>query len=166
MEFLHELFEDSEFWVLVAFLIAVGFLIYKVRGMVTGRLDQRGAKIKAEIDEASRLAEEAQQALARHQRRQRDAIQEAEAIIAQAGDEALRAAEEAKRDLAASLERRKRMAVEKLALDEQKAIQDVRNTAVDVAIAAVRHVLAHDLDAKRRANLIDEAIAALPETLH
>lgn len=166
MEFLRELFGDAEFWVLVALLIAIGLLIHKVRGKVTGGLDQRAVKIKAEIDEASRLADEAQQALAQHQRRQRDAIQEAEAIIGQARDEALRAAEEAKRDLAAALERRKRLAVEKLALDEQKAIQDVRNTAVDVAVAAVRHVLAHDLDAKRRAGLIDEAIAALPETLH
>jgi len=30
----------------------------------------------------------------------------------------------------------------------------------------VRHVLAENLDAKRRGALVDQAIAALPETLH
>ena len=166
MEIVRELLGDAEFWVLIAFVISMAVVVWKARGAMLGMLDRRAEKIKAELDEAQRLAEEAQKALAQHQLRQRDALKEAEAIIAQARTEAERAAQEGRKDLAAALERRKRLAAEKLALEEQKASNEVRAAAVDVAIAAVRRVLAEDLDAKRRATLVDQAIAALPETLH
>jgi F-type H+-transporting ATPase subunit b len=157
---------DPEFWVLIAFVIAVGFLIYKVRNLVTGALDARAAKIKTELDDAQRLREEAQTKLAEYQRKQRDALKEAEAIVAFAKAEAERVAAQGARDLEAAVERRQRLATEKIALAESKAIAEVRNSAVDLAIAAVGHVLAQDLDAARRSALIDEAIAALPPTLH
>jgi len=163
---LHRLFADSEFWVLVAFVIAIGFLVYKAKPIVTGALDQRASKIKAELDEARRLREEAQKSLAEYQRKQRDALKEAEGIVAHARSEAERAGEQAGRDLAAALERRQRQALEKIALAESKAMAEVRDAAVDIAIAALRQVMEQDLDSQRRAALIDEAIAALPPSLH
>jgi F-type H+-transporting ATPase subunit b len=42
----------------------------------------------------------------------------------------------------------------------------VRNTAVDIAIAAAREIIAEALDAKAGGVLIDQAIAALPQRLH
>jgi F0F1-type ATP synthase membrane subunit b/b' len=42
----------------------------------------------------------------------------------------------------------------------------VRDTAVDVAIAAVRQMLAQELDQQRKSTLIDAAIAELPQLLH
>jgi F-type H+-transporting ATPase subunit b len=104
--------------------------------------------------------------LAEYQRKQRDALKEAEEIVARARVEAERAGEQAARDLDAALERRKRLALEKIALAESKATAEVRNTAVDVAIAAVREILAKALDAPRKGKLIDEAIAELPQRLH
>ena len=161
-----EFMRDSEFWVLVAFVIAIAFLVYKVQGIVTTTLDARAAKIKAELDEAQRLRQEAQAKLAEYQRKQRDALKEAEAIVAHAKTEAERVAAQGARDLDAAIERRRHLAAEKVALAEAKALTEVRNIAVDLAIAAVGRVLAHDLDAPRRGALIDEAIAALPPTLH
>lgn len=161
-EFMH----DAEFWVLIAFIIAIAFLVYKVKDMVGSTLDARAAKIKSELDEAQRLREEAQAKLAEYQRKQRDALKEAEGIVAQAKAEAERAAAQGARDLEAAVERRRRMATEKIALAEAKALAEVRNSAVDLAIAAVGRVLAQDLDATRRSALIDEAIAGLPPTLH
>lgn len=157
---------DAEFWVLIAFIIAIAFLIYKVGGLVTGTLDARAAKIKSELDEARRLRDEAQAKLAEYQRKQRDALKEAEAIVAHAKAEAERVAAQAARDLEAAVERRRRLAAEKIALAEGRALVEVRNSAVDLAIAALGHLLAQDLDATRRSALIDEAIAALPPTLH
>lgn len=161
-----EFMRDAEFWVLVAFAIAVAYLIYKTKNIVTAGLDARAAKIKAELDEAQRLREEAQSKLAEYQRKQRDALKEAEAIVAHAKAEAERVAAQGARDLEAAIERRRRLAAEKIALTEAKALAEVRNSAVDLAIAAVGRVLAQDLDAPRRSALIDEAIAALPPTLH
>ena len=161
-----EFFMEAEFWVLVAFVIAIGFLVYKVKDPIASGLDARAAKIKAELDEAQKLREEAQAKLAEFQLKQRDALKEAEGIIALAKEEAQRLAAQGAKDLEAAIERRRRMAQEKIALEEQKAMADLRNTAVDVAVAALRRVLAEDLDAARQSALIDSAINALPPTLH
>ncbi len=161
-----ELLKDAEFWILIAFVIAVGFLGWKAAPILTRQLDQRAAKIRDEIDTAARLRDEAQKALAEYQRKQRDALHEADAIIAHAREEAERAAERAEREIEAALERRRRMASEKIALEEAKALAEVRNQAVEIAIAAVRRALAQSLDPARRTALLDEAIAGLPRALH
>lgn len=166
MAHLTGLLREGEFWVLVAFVIAISFLVYKARVAALAALDQRAAKIKSGLDEAQRLAEEAQKSLAQYQLKQRDALKESEAIVEQARAEAARFLAQARSDLAAALERRRHMAIERIALDEAKAVTEVRNQAIEVAVAAVRRILARDLDAANRATLIDRAIAALPETLH
>ena len=161
-----EIFMEAEFWVLVAFVIAIGFLVYKVKGTLTSGLDARAAKIKSEIEEAQKLRDEAQAKLAEFQLKQRDALKEAEGIIALAKEEAQRLAAQGAKDLEAAIERRRRMAQEKIALEEQKAMSDLRIAAVDVAVAALRRVLAEDLNAAQQSALIDNAINALPPTLH
>lgn len=159
-------FSNPETYVGIAAIIGVAILIWKAGPMILGSLDARAAKIKAELDEAQRLREEAQKTLADYQRKQRDALKEAQEIIAHARGEAERAAQQAARDLEAALDRRQRQALEKIALEETKAIAEVRNIAVDIAIAAARRVLAEHIDPARRANLIDDAIAQLPQALH
>lgn len=42
----------------------------------------------------------------------------------------------------------------------------MRNLAVDVAIAATRKVLTEQIDERRSAGLVDQAIAELPTKLH
>jgi F-type H+-transporting ATPase subunit b len=161
-----EFIRDPEFWVAIAFIIAVTGIVWKAAAPITGALDGRAAKIKSELDEAQRLRDEAQRMLGEYQRKQRDALKEAEQIVALAKSEAERAASQAARDLAAALDRRQAQALEKIALAESKAAAEVRNTAVDVAVAAARQMLAQQLDAQRKSQLIDAAIAELPQLLH
>ena len=163
---LHELIENPEFFVAIAFIVAVAGVIWKSAPMVTSALDARATKIKADLDEAQRLREEAQRTLAEYQRKQRDALKEAEQIVALAKSEVERAAAQAGRDLNAALQRRQTLAMERVALAESKATLEVRNTAVDVAVAAVRQMLAQQLDQQRKSQLIDNAIAELPQLLH
>ncbi len=168
-----ELFHDPEFWVLVAFLIVVVGGAIKVGPSIGKSLDERAERIKAELDEAQRLREDAQSTLAEYQLKQRDALKEAEAIIAHAKAEAERIGRQAAQDLEAAIQRRTRQAEEKIAQEEAKALADVRNTAVDIAVAAVdiavaaaRRIIAEQLDARAGGALIDEAITALPQRLH
>lgn len=161
-----ELLHNPEFWVLVCFLLAVALVWKRALRAIGSALDDRAAKIKAELDEARRLREEAQETLATYQRKQRDALKEAEEILAHAKAEAERLGEQAARDLEASLERRQRLAEEKIAQAEAKALAEVRASAVDVAVNAARRVIGEELDAKRGSTLIDDAISALPQRLH
>jgi F-type H+-transporting ATPase subunit b len=161
MEFLHE----AEFWVLVAAVIFVAAVGKKVARAVTGGLDARAARIRGELDEARRLREEAEKLVAEYRAKEKEAKADAEAIVAHAKDEAERIAAQAARDLEQALERRQRMAEERIAQAEAKALDEVRAVAIDVAIAAAREVIVAEIDEKRGNTLIDEAIVALPQRL-
>ena len=67
------------------------------------------------------------------------------------------------KDLEAQLSRREQLALEKIAQAEASAIEDVRNQAVDVAIAATARLLSENLDQARAEALVDAAIRELPE---
>jgi F-type H+-transporting ATPase subunit b len=161
-EFIH----NPEFWVLVAFVIAIALVYKRAAAGLGGALDERARKIAAELDEARKLREEAQQTLATYQRKQRDALKEAEEILAHARAEAERLGQQGLRDIEAAIERRQRLAEEKINQAEAKALAEVRSSAVDVAVAGARQVIREQLDQPRGAGLIDEAISSLPQQLH
>ena len=159
------IFADPEFWVLVAAVIFVAAVWKPARKSLIGTLDERAARIRAELDEAKKLREEAEQLLAQYEQRQREAAAEAEAIVAHARDEAERIAAQSARDLEQAVVRRQRLAEERIAQAEQKAVDEIRAVAVDVAIAAAREVIVAQIDEERGAALLDAAIAALPQRL-
>jgi F-type H+-transporting ATPase subunit b len=161
MEFFHE----AEFWVLVAAVIFVVAVGRKVGPMITGGLDARAARIRSELDEARRLREEAERLVAEYRAKQQEGAADAEAIVAHAKAEAERIAAQSARDLEQALERRQRLAEERIAQAEAKALDEVRAAAIDVAIAAAREVIAAEIDERRGAALLDDAIVALPERL-
>jgi len=159
------LFADPEFWVLVAAVIFVAAVWKPARKALLGSLDERAARIRAELDEAKKLREEAEQLLAQYQQREREAAGEAEAIVARAREEAERIAAQSARDLDDALVRRQRLAEERIAQAEAKALDEIRAVAVDVAIGAAREVIVAQIDEERGAALLDAAIAALPQRL-
>lgn len=156
----------EELWLLLALAVLGGLLYRYGKEPVLKALDGRAGRIRSELEEAQRLREEAQSALATYQRRHRDAMKEAEEIIAHARDEAERQRERTLADLDESLKRREAMAMDRIAQAEAAALAEVRNTAIDVAIAATRTVLADQLDKAQSAALIDRAIEELPGKLH
>src|SRR5581483_2153908 len=121
-----ELFHDPEFWVGLAFVIIVVAAIKPVRQIVNATLDSRAERIRVQIDEAKRLREDAQALLATYQKKQREAMAEAEQIIAQAKADAARLKTEAEQDLVGALERRKQQALERIAQSEAQAVAEVR----------------------------------------
>ncbi|WP_417729262.1 F0F1 ATP synthase subunit B [Roseovarius sp.] len=158
---------NTNFVVLVSFLIFVGFLIYvKVPSLLGKKLDERAAGIKAELDEARALREEAQTLLASYERKQKDVQAQADRIVAHAKEEANAAAEDAKDEIKASIARRMQAAEEQIASAEARAIRDVRDQAVVVAVAAARDVIAKQMTAAQGNALIDAAIADVDAKLH
>jgi hypothetical protein len=98
-------------------------------------------------------------------KRRRGAAPPARAISAHARPAAAPIAAQSARDLQQSLERRQRLAEERIAQAEAKALDEIRAAAVDVAIAAAREVIVAELDERRGAAMLDAAIAALPQRL-
>jgi F-type H+-transporting ATPase subunit b len=160
------MFKDPAFWVGLAFVLVVGFLAKPIMRSVSGSLDGRADKIRAQIEEARKLREEAQALLAEYQRKQRDALSEAEHIVAQAKDEAIRMKAQAEKDLEHTIERRKAQALERIAQSEAQAIASVRNTAVDVAIAAAEKLITDQMNGDRQNALVDQSIKDLTGRLN
>jgi F-type H+-transporting ATPase subunit b len=161
-----DLLHDPEFWVALVF-IGVVILLYKpVMRSVTASLHERAAKIRAQIEEARKLREDAQALLAEYQRKSRDAMAEAEKIIAGARAEAVRLKQEAAAELENSLKRRQEQALERIAQSEAQALAQVRNTAVDVALAAAETLIKESLDPAKKQALADKAIAELPQRMN
>jgi F-type H+-transporting ATPase subunit b len=160
------LLNSPEFWVAVAFLIFIGAAFKKVREALNSALDERSGRIKAQLDEAQSLREEAQALLAEYQRKQRDAGEEAKAFVEHAKEEAERTREQAQADLEKSVKRREQQALDKIEQAEAAALKEVRDRAVDLAVAATAKLLSESVAADKGERLVDEAIAELPEKLH
>ncbi len=161
------IFGTPDFWVAVAFVGFLALLVYyKVPGMITKALDDRADAIRLELDEARRLREEAQQLLADYQRKSREAEQEAASIVAQAKREAEALASETRKGLAETLERRTKLAEEKIARAEAQALGEVRSAAVDSAISAAERILKGKVTADVDARLVDQSIGDLTGKLN
>lgn len=158
---------NTNFVVLIAFLIFVGILLYlKVPAKVSTILDARADSIRAELDEARSLREEAQTILASYERKQLEVAEQAEGIIAAARKEAESAAEQSKEDLKLSIERRLQAAVDQISSAEQSAVKEIKDTAANVAIAAAQKVIAKNLSATDANDLINSSIKDVAAKLH
>lgn len=156
-----------ELWVFVSFVLFVALLVYyKIPNKVAKALDDRADRIRADLDEARRLREEAQGILADYQRKRRDAEQEAEDIVAMARREAEFYAQEQRKALTESLQRRLKLAEEKIARAEEQAVQDIRSRSVDVAIAAAETVIARQLEGKSAESLVEKSVRDISTRLN
>jgi len=152
--------QEPEFWVAVAFVLFLGVLVYAgVHKTIIDALDQRSNRIKAELDEARRLRDEAGKLLADYQRKQREAEREAEAIITEAKAEAERVAAEARSKMEEYVVRRTKLAESKIGQAEAQALADVRAAAADAAAAAAEKILRDTAKGKVADDLIARGIA-------
>lgn len=161
-----EFFKAPETWVAAAFIIFVVLAAKPIGRAIAKALDERAARIKNQLDEARALRDEAEKLLAEHQKKQIAAAKEAEAILTRAREEAERIRQETAANLDAAFARREKMAMDKIAQAEAQAVADVRNQAVDVAMAAAARLLRENVDAAKGDALVDAAIAELDRKLH
>ena len=160
------MFQDPTFWVLVAFIGFVGVLVYlKVPGMVTKGLDARAEKIKADLEEADALLKEAQDLLASYQKKQREAADEAQEIQARAKEEAERIVENGRTRLKDSLQRREKLAMDRITQAEASAVDEIRAHTVDIALDATQDLLAKNLSENKATAMLNDAIKELPDRL-
>ena len=160
-------FADPTFWVAVGTVLFIALLIWrKVPGMVAKMLDERAAGIKAELDEAKRLREEAEALLKQYRAKTAGAQAEAQAIIEAAKASAERMAADARVQLQQQLERRAKMAEQKIAQAEAEAIAEVRAAATAAAGSAAAEVIAKRMTDAKGDELIDGAIRDLRTKLH
>ena len=158
--------ESANFWILIAFATFIGVFGRKAWAAIKKALDGRRDKIKAELDEARRLREEAQGVLAEYERKRREAEDEARQMVEHAKVEAERHADEAKRALEETMRRREQAALQRIAQAETDALREVRETAASLAVEAATRLIRENLDEARADEMIERSIRELGEKLH
>jgi F-type H+-transporting ATPase subunit b len=158
---------EAEFWVALGFFMFLGVLGYLgVHRKLAKSLDDRAARIKAELDGARKLKDEAAALLADYQRKRQEAESEAQEIIDGAKAEAERLAEEAKAKVEEFVARRTQIAETKIAQAEAQAAAEVRGAAADAAVAAAEKILSHEAKGKLAAELIAKGIEDVRKKLN
>jgi F-type H+-transporting ATPase subunit b len=161
------MFEDPETWVAIAFVILmIGFGWLGVHRTVLTALDHRAERIKAELDDASRLKDEAAKVLAEYKAKRASAEREAADIIASANAEAERIASEAKAKMEDFVARRTKTAESKIALAEAQAVADVRAAAADAAVQAASTILSQSVKGSLADDLLAKGIAEVRQKLN
>jgi F-type H+-transporting ATPase subunit b len=157
---------DSSFFVAVGFALFLLLLGYfGVHTLIAGKLDERGKRIQAELDEARKLREEAESVLASYKARAVEAQAEADAIVAQAREEAEAMAKEAAVRMEEFVARRTKQAELKIAMAEAQATNEVRSAAADAAVLAAEKVLRIQTKGEAAADLVVRGIEDVRKNL-
>ena len=158
---------DATFWALISFILFFGVLAYyKVPAIMAAALDKRADQIRNELEQAKKLREEAQQLLAEYQRKRKEAEAEAETILRAAEREAAVLREEAKTKTEEYVSRRTAMAELKIRQAESDAINEVRASAVDLAIVAAERLIDKKVDVRAADDLFTAALGDLKTRLN
>ncbi|RXH21324.1 MULTISPECIES: ATP F0F1 synthase subunit B [Bradyrhizobium] len=161
------MFFDPETWVAIAFVILMvvfGYLGVFKSAMTA--LDHRAERIKAELDDAQRLKQEAAKVLADYKARTASAEREAAEIIANARSEAERIAADAKAKMEDFVARRTKTAESKIALAEAQALADVRAAAAEAAVQAASTILSQSVKGQVADDLLAKGINEVRQKLN
>ncbi|MBX9648240.1 MAG: ATP F0F1 synthase subunit B [Xanthobacteraceae bacterium] len=158
---------EPETWVAVAFVILMALFAYLgIHRTVLTALDKRAERIKAELDDARRLKDEAAKLLADYKAKRATAEREADEIISNAKAEAERIAIEAKAKMEDFVARRTKTAESKIALAEAQAVADVRAAAANAAVTAASTILSQSVKGSVADDLLAKGIAEVRAKLN
>ena len=158
---------EPETWVAIAFVILMVLFAYLgIHKTVLQALDKRSERIKAELDDARRLKDEAAKLLGEYKAKRASAEREAEEIISSAKAEAERIATEAKAKMEDFVARRTKTAESKIALAEAQAVADVRAAAANAAVTAASAILSQSVKGSVADDLLAKGIAEVKAKLN
>ncbi|MEO7277304.1 MAG: hypothetical protein ABIW33_04705 [Sphingomicrobium sp.] len=147
-------------FIALAMILVIAIMVWKkVPKAITKALDGKIATIRDQLAEAQSLREEAEALKAEYEARSKAADQDRAALLERAQHEAGEIVAKAKADAQGLIERRTRMAQDKIAAEERSAIEQLRSTAADAATRAAAQLIAERHDASSDAKLVDSAIA-------
>ena len=157
-----ELLTEAHFWVGVAFVVFLAILVAAgAHKFAWKALGDAGEKVRAQLDEANRLRQEAEVLLARIQADRVASEKLAAEILANAQEQAERMQAEAQERLAEQIERRGQLAERRIATAEAQAAAEVKAAAGDLAARMAEQVLTARIAGAKSDPLIDSAIGQL-----
>jgi F-type H+-transporting ATPase subunit b len=154
--------QDAHFWIFLGLVVVLVVLWRAGAYTMAGKaLDDAGAKVQAQLDEAARLRKEAEDLLAEIKAKRVASEQAAVELLKTAQEDADKLRAEAAEKLEEDIARREAQAERKIALAEAQAAADVRAAAADLAAQAAEAVLAARIKGAAKDPSIDAGLAGL-----
>ena len=150
-------------WTIITFVILLAVLGKLAWKPLLGALEQRETTIRESLEKAEQARLDAEQLIAQNQQILVEANQQANRILAQEEGQRLRdsLAEQARQD---SLRLREETRQE-LEREKQLAVQDLKRTASDLALAATERLLSTVVSSDDHRRLVDEFLDRFPDGL-
>ncbi len=153
---------DASGWVALAMIAVFLLMIWKkVPAAIARALDRKIGTIRQQLDEAAQLRAEAEALRAEYEAKAAAADAERETMLERARHEAEGIVRQAEANAASLVERRTRMAEDKIAAAERAALDEVRAKAATAAAAAAEKLIREKLDAGADKAKVDATIAEL-----
>ena len=138
---------DSTFWVMISFFVFIGLLIYfKIPQKIKTTLEENINSIKNQINEASKLKEDAKNILTEHEKKISNSKFEVKQMLAKANEEAEKNVIKVNDDFHNLIESRKRNVEERIKQIKSQAMKDIKNASVKIAIDSVEKLIKNSLD--------------------
>ena len=158
--------DNTDFVVLISFLIFVGVLVYfKVPSIVGAFLDKRSNDIQNEIEKAGEILEEAKKILssieADHIRTSETIGQMVKSAKSRAGDDE----EKAKKNIEELMKNKLISAEGQVLSSERKILEEIEGRAIDLSIEKVRMKLSKSLSSSDYDNQFDLSIQSIEKGL-
>ena len=149
-------------WVALAMIVIFALLAWKKVHHAIGRaLDSKIELIRNQLTEAESLRKEAEALKAEYEAKAKSVDKDRKALLERARHEAEEIVAKAKSDAELLIERRGRMAEDKIAAEERAAVDQVRAAAADAAARAARRLIAERHDAAADEQLVNQAIGEI-----
>ena len=150
---------NTDFVVAISFCIFIGVLVYfKVPRIIVNLLDKRANTIRKEIDDASKLLEEAKSLLAKSEREHKDNISKAKEIIKSAENTSKKLLEDSKSDIKILISRKLDMAKKQIDANEKKVLNSIRDEIIDSAFKLAEEDISKRLDKNTSNQITKESI--------
>jgi F-type H+-transporting ATPase subunit b len=146
---------------LIAFLIVLGVIGWKVLPPLNKVLSERQDQIRGEIEAADQAKTDAEQADADRHRELDEARQRAREIVAQANHTADQVTVARQAQAQAEYERIVNSAEAEVTVARQAAVEQITARVGEIVIAAAERVIGREIQASDHQDLINEAIAAV-----
>lgn len=145
-------------WGGLAFLILFVVMAKYAYPLVKKAMDERAAKIQADIDAAETARAEAEQLRADYDAKLAEARAEASRIIDEARQEAEAVRQERIAAIDGELAERRAQAEADIVAAQERALQEMRGQVTALAVGAAERIVESNLDAVAQARLVDNFI--------
>lgn len=146
---------------IIAFVILLVVLRKFAWGPILSGLQDREAKIKGDLEEAEKAANEANATLTEYKAKLADAQEQARAMIDQSRDDAQRVAAEIKDDTQNEINQMKERAQQDIGAAKEQALGEIYQQTASLATDVAGRILQRQIDETDQQRLVDESLGQL-----